>query len=103
VTNNEAKFPTAFKIPFIFLFWELRGLGPNFHIHVSVSDFYIPRIIFSCSRIGRLIMEICKPLTDTYMNVGTGRQNILILFWKEQFHFWEYVNGNQLPDIYIGF
>ncbi len=23
---------------------ELRGLNPNFHIHVSVSDFYIPRI-----------------------------------------------------------
>jgi hypothetical protein len=29
---------------YIFLFWELRGLGPNFHIHVSVSDLYIPRI-----------------------------------------------------------
>jgi hypothetical protein len=23
---------------------ELRGLCPNYHIHVSVSDFYIPRI-----------------------------------------------------------
>ena len=29
---------------YIFLFWELSGLGPNFHIHVSVSDLYIPRI-----------------------------------------------------------
>ncbi len=27
-----------------FLFWELRGLGPDFHIHVSVSDLYISRI-----------------------------------------------------------
>jgi hypothetical protein len=27
-----------------FLFWELCGLGPNFHIHVSVSDLYISRI-----------------------------------------------------------
>jgi hypothetical protein len=36
---------TARKIPFyVFLFWELRGLSPNFHIHVSVSDLYIPRI-----------------------------------------------------------
>jgi hypothetical protein len=26
------------------LFWELRGLSPNFHIHVSVSNLYIPRI-----------------------------------------------------------
>jgi hypothetical protein len=29
---------------YVFLFWELRGLSPNFHIHVSVSDFYISRI-----------------------------------------------------------
>jgi hypothetical protein len=28
----------------VFLFWELRGLSPNFHSHVSVSDFYIPKI-----------------------------------------------------------
>ncbi len=24
--------------------WELRGLGPNSHIHVSVRVLYIPRI-----------------------------------------------------------
>jgi hypothetical protein len=29
------------------------------------------------------------------MSIGSGRQNIIILFWKEQFHFWEYINGNQ--------
>jgi hypothetical protein len=29
----------------VFLSWELRGLSPNCHIHVSVSDYvYIPRI-----------------------------------------------------------
>jgi hypothetical protein len=28
----------------VFLFWELRGLSPNFNIHVSVSDLYIPGI-----------------------------------------------------------
>ncbi len=28
----------------VFLFWELRVLSPNFHIHVSVSDLYIHRI-----------------------------------------------------------
>jgi hypothetical protein len=28
------------------------------------------------------------------MSVGTGRQNIIILFWKQKFHFWEDVNGN---------
>jgi hypothetical protein len=29
---------------YVFLFWELRGLSPNFHIHVYVNDSYIPRI-----------------------------------------------------------
>jgi hypothetical protein len=29
---------------YVFLFWELRGLSPNFHIHVPVSDLNIPRI-----------------------------------------------------------
>jgi hypothetical protein len=38
---------------YVILFWELRGLSPNFHIHVSVSDLYIPRIDphISCRRI----------------------------------------------------
>jgi hypothetical protein len=51
---------------YVFLFWELRGLSPNFHIHVYVSDFYILRIgpHISCSNIGRLIMEIYKSLAD---------------------------------------
>jgi hypothetical protein len=41
-----------------FFFWELHRLSPNFHIHVSVSDKYIPRIgpHISCSGIGRLIL-----------------------------------------------
>jgi hypothetical protein len=26
---------------YVFLFWELRGLSLNFHIHVSVSDLYV--------------------------------------------------------------
>ncbi len=29
---------------YVFLFWELRSLSPNVHLHVSVSDLYIPRI-----------------------------------------------------------
>jgi hypothetical protein len=34
---------------------ELLSLSPNFHIDVSVSDLYIPRLgpHISCSRIGR--------------------------------------------------
>jgi hypothetical protein len=29
---------------YVFLIWELRGFNLNFHIHVNVSDLYIPRI-----------------------------------------------------------
>jgi hypothetical protein len=38
---------------YLFLFWELRGLIPNIHIHVSVCDLNIPRMgpHISCSRI----------------------------------------------------
>ncbi len=54
---------------YIFLFWELRGLSPNFHIHVFVSDLYIPRISphISFSRKGRPIVGIYNSLTDTWM------------------------------------
>ncbi len=54
---------------YVFLFWELCSLSPNFHIHVSVCDLYIPRIgpHISCSRIGRSIVGIHKSLTDTWM------------------------------------
>jgi hypothetical protein len=54
---------------YIFLFWELRGLSPNFHIHVSVSDLYIPRIgpHISSSRKGRPIVGLYNSLTDTWM------------------------------------
>ncbi len=42
---------------------------PNFYIHVSVSDLYIPRIgpHISSSRKGRPIVGIHNSLTDTWM------------------------------------
>ncbi len=52
-----------------FFYKELRGLSPNFHIHVSVSDSYIPTIGLPI-----LLQEYCicgsilgmyKSLTDT--------------------------------------
>ncbi len=60
------------KILFMYIFpeEELRGLSPNFHIHVSVSDIYITRI---CRR--HIFLQqnsqtdrgniYCKSLTDT--------------------------------------
>jgi hypothetical protein len=54
---------------YIFLFWELRGLSPNFHIHVSVSDLYIPTfgppIFLQQNR--QTDQRIYKSPTDTWM------------------------------------
>ncbi len=36
---------------------ELRGHSPNFHIHVSVSDLYIPTMDLPI-----LLLEICGPI-----------------------------------------
>jgi hypothetical protein len=44
---------------YVFLEKELRGLSPNFHIHVSVSDLYIPKIG------PHIFVEIYKLLKDT--------------------------------------
>jgi hypothetical protein len=45
VADHTAKKRTNTKnLKQIFLEKELRGHGPNFHIHVSVSDLYIPTI-----------------------------------------------------------
>ncbi len=54
---------------YVFLFWERRGLSPNFHIHVSVSDLYSPRIglHISSSIIGRSVVGIYKSLTDAWI------------------------------------
>jgi hypothetical protein len=43
---------------------EFRGLSPNFHIHVSVSDLYIPTIGLYI-----LLEEICKPILGIYKSL----------------------------------
>jgi hypothetical protein len=46
---------------------EYRGLSPNFHIHASVSDLYIPKIGLPIllEEICRRILGLYKSLTDT--------------------------------------
>jgi hypothetical protein len=61
-------FYTATKIPIMYS--QKRNSAASvliIHIHVSVSDLYIPRIgpPISCSRIGRPIVGLHKSLTDT--------------------------------------
>jgi hypothetical protein len=43
---------------------EYRGLSPNFHIHVSVSDLYIPTIGLPI-----LLVEICRPILGLYKSL----------------------------------
>jgi hypothetical protein len=46
---------------------EYRGPSPNFHIHASVSDLYIPTtsLPILLEEIYRPILGLCKSLTDT--------------------------------------
>ncbi len=51
---------------YVFPEMNLRGLAPSFHIHVSVSDLYIPTIGPPfCSKLGGPIMGIYKSLKET--------------------------------------
>ena len=46
---------------------EYRGSSPNFHIHVSVSELYIPTMVLPVllEEICRLMLGIYKSLRDT--------------------------------------
>jgi hypothetical protein len=43
---------------------EYRGPSPNFHIHASVSDLYIPTIVLPI-----LLEEICRPILGLYKSL----------------------------------
>ncbi len=70
-------FPEHCKEDPIYLFPEMkiRGLIPNFHIHVSVNDLFIPRIgppIFLQQNRQIPIRGICKSITDIWiLELGT--------------------------------
>ncbi len=76
-------------------------LSPSFYTHMHICE----RFIYTISRIGPpLLLQINMwidprniSIAHRHMNmsVETGRKNIIIMFWKYQFHFWEYINGNQ--------
>ncbi len=47
---------------------EYRGLSPNFHIHTSVSDLYIPTIGLPI-----LLEERCRPILGLYKSITDTR------------------------------
>jgi hypothetical protein len=65
---------------------ELRGLSPNFHIHVSVSD------IFSYSHDLSAYSAAGKYVNWSW-DIINRSQTYECVNWAEQFLFWEYING----------
>jgi hypothetical protein len=66
---------------------EYRGLSPNFHIHVSVSELYIPTMVLPV-----LLEEICRLILGIYI-IAQRHMNVEIGAEAALFPEKEYING----------
>jgi hypothetical protein len=70
---------------YVFPEMKLRALVPKSFIHVSVSNFYIPRIglpMWLQQNKNRQTDHMNIFITQRYINADLGRKNIIFLFWK---------------------
>ncbi len=63
---------------YIFISWELRGLSPSFHIHVSVRDLYV----YSQDRSTYFLQQKRQTHRE---NVEIGTEAPIVLFWEYLF------------------
>ncbi len=84
---------------YVFLFWELRGLSPNFHIHLSVSDLYT--VLYSQDRSSYFPAAEQADRSSKYINIlqiyecrnwETEHYNSVLQITVS---FLGYMNGNQ--------
>jgi hypothetical protein len=64
LTNTALQRQNAENLKQIFPEKEYRGLSPNFHIQVSVSELYIPTL-----GLPFLLEEICGPILGIYKSL----------------------------------